>query len=149
MTLHEQLNYAQFSKQKYLRQKSAGHAGLKAVMPSEPTAGPAKLSMTLVCEAITEGCKAALAAASDCMPLICGVSVEPSQAPVTLVILLGDDELQAKVMAIHQIHCCIDHGQGHAHGLGDRFYRFLTPTLGCVESTGSSQCHKRMHVLLH
>lgn len=72
-------------------------AGLKAVMPLEAAAGPAKLSMSLVCEATTEGCKAALAAAGDCPTLTCGVSVEPSQAPVTLVILLGDDELQARV----------------------------------------------------
>lgn len=72
-------------------------AGLKAVMPLEAAAGPAKLSMSLVCEATSEGCKAALAAAGDGPALTCGVAVEPSQAPVTLVILLGDDELQARV----------------------------------------------------
>ena len=76
-----------------------GHqcTGLKAVMPLEAAAGPAKLSMSLVCEATTEGCKAALQAAGECPTLTCGVTVEPSQAPVTLVILLGDDELQARV----------------------------------------------------
>ena len=68
-------------------------------MPTEPMAGPCKLSISLASEATTEGCKAALAAAGDPQPLICGVSVEPSQAPVTLVILLGDDELQARVIA--------------------------------------------------
>ena len=66
-------------------------------MPLEAMAGPAKLTMSLICEATTEGCKAAIAAAGDVLPLVCGVSVEPSQAPVTLVILLGDDELQARV----------------------------------------------------
>ena len=66
-------------------------------MPLEAAAGPAKLSMSLICEATTEGCKAALEAAGDCSTLTCGVTVEPSQAPVTLVILLGDDELQARV----------------------------------------------------
>ena len=66
-------------------------------MPVEAQAGPAKLTMSLTREATTEGCKAAIEAAGDCAPLTFGVSVEPSQAPVTLVILMGDEELQARV----------------------------------------------------
>ncbi|KAK9843600.1 hypothetical protein WJX84_002029 [Apatococcus fuscideae] len=79
--------------------------GLKAVMPVGAAAGPSKLSMSLVCEATTEGCQAALAAAGDCPVLTCGVTVEPSHAPVTLVILLGDDELQARVEGEGMLTC--------------------------------------------
>lgn len=99
-------------------------AGLKAVMPLEAAAGPAKLSMSLVCEATTEGCKAALAAAGDCPTLTCGVSVEPSQAPVTLVILLGDDELQAQVR-------CAPSGMDHHAPTGACM---LIAPLGCLPS---------------
>lgn len=77
--------------------------GLKGGKPGQGAAAglPVVLKMTAACEASQPLMQAAIAASQSAQELVCGVVIEPSTAPASMVLLHNGQELP---MEVHNFH---------------------------------------------